>query len=288
MRAADTAAVCRHILRQSGSSFSMAFNMLPRDQRDALTAFYAFCRKVDDAVDEARDIKTARRRLYSWKKTIADLAHRAPKGDPVSTELKLAVDRFGIDPQHLDLIVAGVEQDLDTFRYETFRDLYEYCYRVASAVGLVIITVLAGRSHELELYAELTGTGVQLTNVLRDIMEDAGRGRIYLPLEDLKAFGVPESDILERRMTRRLKKLLGFEAARARQYYDMAAAALPPDQRHRLFFAEALRKTYLLLLQRLVDNDFPVFHETVSIRGREKLAIAMKHRLHPATFLEYE
>jgi phytoene synthase len=134
-------------------------------------------------------------------------------------------------------------------------------------------------SPEVELYAELCGIGVQLTNIIRDVGEDASKDRIYLPSDELKAFGVSEEDLIDRRMTPSLKNLLRFQARRARHFYDMAYAALPPSKRNRLFFPESLREIYSRLLEAIVTNDFPVFHTRVSVKKREKLAILLKHRV---------
>jgi len=276
-------ATCRRILKQSGSSFALAFHMLPPAQRDAMTAFYAFCRQVDDAVDEAVDTAAAVRALAAWSDRLNALFSGRPL-DPVCAALAEAIGRFGIRREHLRLIIEGVEQDLAGRRYERFADLYEYCYRVASAVGMVCVSVLGRLAPEVELYAELTGIAVQMTNILRDVGEDAGRDRIYLPLEDLRIFGVAEQDLLQGIMSDRVERLLRFEARRTRHFYDMAQAALPPAMRHRLFFAETLRETYLRLFERLEQEGFPVFDGRVSVGKRVKLAIALKRRLHPATF----
>ncbi|MBL6974257.1 MAG: presqualene diphosphate synthase HpnD [Deltaproteobacteria bacterium] len=280
----DPMKACREILRRSGSTFAPAFRVLPSDQRDAMTAFYAFCREVDDAVDGAEDPSAALQVLDDWRRRVAGVYEDRP-GDPVSLALRWSADRFSIRREHLDLVLDGVEQDLTKSRYGTFDELYEYCYRVASAVGLVCVTVLGDRSDDAGLYAELTGIGVQMTNILRDVGEDAAMGRIYLPMEDLRAFGVAPKDILRQRMTEGLKRLLRFEALRARQYYDMAGAALPPESRHRLFFAEILRETYRELLEMLEGADFQVFERRVSVGKARRMGIALRRRLHPATWL---
>lgn len=284
MKAISPLASCRQILRKSGSSFDLAFRILPADQRDALTAFYAFCRQVDDAVDDAPGPQVARFEIAAWRKRLADLYAGRPDG-PVALALADGVARFGIRREHLELILDGVEQDLDVIRYPRFEDLYEYCYRVASAVGLVCVSVVGRLTPEVELYSELTGIAVQLTNILRDVGEDASRGRIYLPLQDLDSFGVAERDLLAGRRSAQLDRLMRFEARRTRHFYRMAEAALPPSDRHRLFFAEALRETYLELFELLQRSGLDAFGRRVSIGSGAKLAIALKRRLHPATFL---
>ena len=177
----DPLTACREILSHSHSNFAPAFAILPREQRDALTAFYAFCRVVDDAVDGAGDRTSARRALKEWEERL-ETVRTGEATEPVCVALGWAIERFGIRFDHLRLILAGVGQDLCVTRYETFSDLYEYCYRVASAVGLVCVTVLGEKGPAVEAYAELTGIGVQLTNILRDVAEDARLGRVGLNL----------------------------------------------------------------------------------------------------------
>jgi phytoene synthase len=269
---------CRRILKESKSNFAPAFRILPQAKRDALTAFYAFCRLVDDGVDDAPDIQSARGCIQNWERRIEDM-YRGKAEDPVSSALCQAISRFGIKQDHLELILKGVEQDLSVTRYPNFESLYEYCYHVASAVGFVCVEVMGDASPEVELYAELCGIGVQLTNIIRDVGDDASKDRIYLPLDELKTFGVDEDDILSGRMTSNLKKLLRFQARRAGHFYDMACAALPPSKRNRLFFPESLREIYSRLLKAIVHDDFPVLHTRVSVRKREKLAILLKHRI---------
>lgn len=277
-------AACRRILERSGSSFATAFRILPSEQRDAVTAFYAFCRKVDDEVDDADDVRAAGEAVSRWRERIEAL-FRGEARDPVCQALLWAAQRFGIKPEHLDLILQGVEQDLHVNRYETFADLYEYCYKVASAVGLVCVSIVGELAAETELYAELSGIAVQLTNIIRDVREDLLRGRIYLPLEDLARFGVCEGDLTNRGVAEPVKKLLRFEALRAMHFYDLSSAALPPGAKHRLFFTEALRETYHRLLEKIIDGGFECLYNRVSVSSREKISIALRRRLHPATFL---
>ena len=275
---------CRQILRRSGSSFALAFHVLPADQRDAMTALYAFCRQVDDAVDDAPDPGSAQSELLAWRSRLDSVFAGRPE-DEVCQALASAVDRFGIRREHLELILDGVEQDLHVTRLERFDDLYEYCYRVASAVGLVCVTILGRVTPEVALYAELTGIAVQLTNILRDVDEDAARGRIYLPAEDLAAFGLTPDDLLAGHPSPRRARLMRFEARRTADFYRMAQAALPPRLRRQLFFAEVLRETYQRLFELLERAGFPSGPSRVSLGKVTKVAIALRHRLHPATFL---
>ncbi|HOW51639.1 MAG TPA: squalene/phytoene synthase family protein [bacterium] len=272
----DPFAYCRAVLERSGSSFHTAIKFLPAAQRRAMTAFYAFCRAVDDAVDDAPDRETARRELARWHRRVEQAFAGAPT-DPIGIELFRAHEHFGIRREQLDLIVEGCSYDLELTRYATFADLYEYCYRVASAVGLVVVALTGRGRTDLENYAEFTGIAVQLTNIIRDIGEDGRNGRIYLPVEDLRAFGVAEADILARRDSENFRRLVEFEAARTREFYRIAEAALPRDLRGRLPFAETVRETYLTLQNELDRARYPVLERKVKLSKARKVAIAAKH-----------
>ncbi len=281
----DALDVCRRILKESGSNFALAFRVLPARQQDAMTAFYAFCRVVDDAVDGARNAEEARLEIDSWRKEVRSVFEGGATR-PVARALEWTAARFPLTRAHLDWILDGVEQDLHRNRFRTFEELYAYCYPVASAVGLAVVAILAPDHKDTGTYAELSGIAVQLTNILRDVGEDARRGRIYLPLEDLERFGVAERDLLDGRNTPTLRNLLRFQGARTEHFYQLAEAALPPDLEHRLYFAETLRLTYYRLFQRIRAVDYDVLHRSVRLGKREKLAVAVRKRLHPKTFLE--
>lgn len=280
----DSIEYCRDVLRRSGSTFALAFKVLPAYQRDAMTAFYAFCRLVDDAVDEAPGTDSAKSELSRWSDRLDRIYRGEPEGR-VDLALAWAAEEFGIRKSHLELILQGVAADISVKTYESFDDLYEYCYRVASSVGLVCVTILGKLDPELELYAELSGIAVQLTNILRDVGEDAQRGRIYLPLQELETFGVEPRQLFEGQDSEALQRLFRFEAARTRHFYTMAEASLPHGRQHELFFAETLRETYLKLLYRLEEHGFSLDPHKVSLGKREKLGIAAKRRLHPGTIV---
>ena len=248
-----------------------------------MTAFYAYCRIVDDAVDQASDPTTAREKVQALRREL-DAVYDAKPHEPVFQALKQAVERFRLRREVLSLVLDGVEEDLDRVEYETFEDLYRYCYRVGSSVGLVCVAVLGDASRETERFAELTGVAVQWTNILRDVGEDAGRARIYLPLEDLRAFGVSRAEVLARVPTDAFARLMRFEAARVRHLYRLGAASLSPGARRRLGFALALRDIYRALLDRLEQEGFPVFERTVRLSKVERLAIAARSLLKAKVF----
>ncbi len=281
MKKASSQDYCRTVLERSGSSFGTAIAFLPSQKRRAMTAFYAFCRAVDDAVDDAPNPREARRNLVVWDYRL-DAAFEGRPLEPIGEEIAWVHRTFGLRKEHLALIIDGCRWDLFRSRYETFADLYAYCYRVASAVGLAVVTITSGSSPVLLRYAELTGVAVQLTNIIRDIGEDARNGRIYLPREDRDMFGVSEEDILRGNATPEFRRLIAFEAHRAHEFYRLAEAAAPREARRNLVFAETIRETYHALLRELERNRYPVFTERVSLPKRRKIAIAAKHLLFAA------
>ncbi len=266
---------CRSVLERSRSSFGTAISFLPVEKRRAMTAFYAFCRAVDDAVDDARNISDARRNLLVWAYRL-DAAFEGEPLEPIGEELRWAHKTFGLQKEHLALILEGCRWDLTRSRYETFADLYDYCYRVASAVGLAVVTITSGTDPRLFRYAEITGIAVQITNIIRDVGEDARNGRIYLPQEDLALFGVPEEDIIRGSDTHTFRRLIAFEAHRAREFYRLSEAAAPREARRNLAFAETIRETYRALLEEMEQNHYPVFTRRVSLSKRRKIVIAAK------------
>lgn len=288
--------VCRQIARREAKNFYYAFVALPKAKRNAICAVYAFMRHADDLSDDETKSREARRAdLDTW----LEAWHRAAQGgstdDPVFIALRDAQTRFHITTDLLDQLVQGTAMDLhpahanhgaagsesvhplhfDT--YETFDDLYRYCYYVASVVGLVCIRIFEYRDPRAEKLAEETGIAFQLTNILRDVREDAERDRIYLPLEDMERFGVPINEILHLKnghhLTLNQRELLEFEANRAEHYYKSGEALLPliaADARPALW---VLISIYHRLLQRIEQKNFDVFSERVSIPTITKLAI---------------
>ena len=240
---------CATITRRSSSNFYYAFMLLPRERRRALNAVYAFCRFIDDIADDRASAKPAEL-LERWRAELGRVYSGAPT-HPISRALAHDVRRFAVPRRHFEAIIDGVEMDLGRTRYATFEDLRLYCYRVASAVGLVCIEIFGYRNPATREYAENLGIAFQLTNIIRDLSEDAARGRIYLPQEDLARFGVHEDDILSGADTLELRRLLEFEVERARSFYGLAAAALPAEDRAAMVCAEAMRAIYRALLERI-------------------------------------
>jgi 15-cis-phytoene synthase len=262
------------LARRSRSNFLYAFLCLPRRQREAIYAAYAFCRIVDDAVDLGGDPEEQRRELERWRQEIARVYDGRPE-HPAGERLQFAIRAFPIPRAALLDVIAGVEMDLGHATYETFDDLYPYCYRVASAVGLCCIEIFGYADPRTREYAIDLGIALQLTNILRDIEPDARAGRIYVPQEDLRRFGVTADDLTAGRYTPEFVALMEWEAARARRYYERAWAALPPADAPRLFAAEIMGRTYFALLQAIEAQRFRVFGRRVTLPTHQRLRIAL-------------
>lgn len=263
---------CREVTRRSATNFYFAFRLLPPARRDALCALYAFCRAVDDAADEG-DPQEAPRLLTQWRDELNRCYLGAPL-HPVTIALARSLDRFPIPRSALSAILDGVEMDLVRRSYATFEELRGYCERVASAVGLAAIEIFGYRNPATRGYAIDLGIALQLTNVLRDVSEDAARGRVYLPQEDLDRFGYPASDLRLGVYNRRFAELMLFECERARAFYRAAESQLTPEDAPSLRPAEAMRRTYAEILARIVAEDGFVFGRRVRLSGARKLALA--------------
>jgi len=265
----DDYARCAEITRRASSNFYYAFMLLPLERRRALYAVYAFCRFVDDIADD-ESIANPAELLARWREELRNVYAGKPTR-PVSRALADNVTRFNISQRYFDEIIEGVEMDLSRRRYDTFAELVLYCRRVASAVGLVCIEIFGYSNPSTRVYAEKLGLAFQLTNILRDVREDAQRGRIYLPLEDLHRFGVAEADLLGGVYDERFRAMMAFEAKRARDLYDAAEAALPPEDRPAMLSAEAMRLIYSALLEQIVRSNFKVFDRRHRLSTPRKL-----------------
>ena len=221
---------CKDKAARSGSSFYYSFMFLPQHQRQAITALYAFCREVDDAVDEIADPEVAAQTLAWWRHEIEQTFNGTPS-HPVGKALTTALEHFELHLEYFLEIIDGMEMDLQQHRYAGFKHLALYCHRVASVVGLLAAEIFGYQNRKTLNYAEKLGVAFQLTNIIRDVREDAERGRIYLPQEDLERFNVSEQDILAFRQTPELTALLQFETNRARDFYQQAKNTLPEQDR---------------------------------------------------------
>ena len=266
---------CQQKAAASGSSFYYSFLFLPAERRRAITALYAFCREVDDVVDEATDLQVAQTRLAWWRAEIGRLFAGDPQ-HPVTRALSPAVQRFGVTALLLNEIIDGVEMDLTQSRYLDFAGLERYCYRVAGVVGLLAAGIFGYRDAGTLGYARDLGIAFQLTNIIRDVGEDARRNRIYLPMEDLKTYGVTAADITGARHSDAFVSLMRFEAQRAEGYYDRALAALPAQDRRAQRPGLIMAAIYRTLLREIERDDFTVLSQRVSLTPLRKLWIAWK------------
>ncbi|HYK64817.1 MAG TPA: presqualene diphosphate synthase HpnD [Patescibacteria group bacterium] len=260
---------CAQITRRSRSSFYYAFILLPPERRRALHAVYAFCRFVDDIADDEA-IREPAMLLKRWREEL-DRVYDGTPTRALSRALADSARRFRIPRELFEEIINGVEMDLSHKRYETWDELRPYCYRVASALGLICIEIFGYRNPSAKVYAENLGLALQLTNILRDVREDAGRGRIYLPLEDLARFGVSEEEILGGVYSPNFVRLMRFEANRAQQLYAAAQSALAPEDRGTLLTAEAMRLIYAAILERIIKSNYRVLDRRHSLSAPHKL-----------------
>ena len=284
MTSQEAQAYCTALAKRSGSNFYYSFFFLPPDRRDAMHAVYAFCREVDSVVDEPEPGSNPHDRLARWREELAG-QYRTERNtvsppvevlSPVMTCLGGHIRRLGIPREYFDDIIAGVAMDLTIKRYATFRDLYQYCYRVASAVGLVCLKIFGARAPEAQTYAINLGIAFQLTNILRDLKTDGARGRIYLPMEDLTRFGHSEQDLLAGAYTPAFVNLMEFECRRAQEYYRVAEAALPEADRRALVPAEIMRAIYHTILERIEACHYRVFSRRITLSPPHRLAVALK------------
>jgi phytoene synthase len=266
------------------TSFYYSFLVLPAEQRQAIVAVWDFCRAVDDAVDENPEGTEAagREAVRFWRAELARAYDGAQPSTPQGQRLQPLISQFDLPRQAFDDVIDGVAMDLDTTRYQTFDDLFEYCRRVASAVGLICIRIFGCRDGHARDYAVNLGVALQLTNILRDIPDDLARGRVYLPLDDLAAHGCTVDDLATGVVTEPVKRLLAFECARARDFYRRAIQARPDEDRRRLVAAEIMRAVYFETLRRIERNGYDVFAGRVRVQRPMQAFIALRQWLWPA------
>jgi phytoene synthase len=239
-----------------------------------MTAVYAFCREVDDAVDDPGE-KNPQAEVARWREEIARTYDGHPSL-PLTRSLEEAIRRFDLSRAYFEGILDGVAMDLDHKRYPTFESLAAYCYHVAGEVGLLCVEIFGYRSERLKTYAVKLGTAFQLTNILRDVSGDADNGRIYIPQEDLRRFGVDEADLLAKRLTPNFQRLMAFETRRARDFYRDAAALPTAEERPFLRAAEMMRAIYVDILDRIEERRYHVFGERIRVPTSRKLWLAAR------------
>jgi len=273
--AMDPNQYCQDKTAASGSSFYYSFLFLPRDKRRAITALYAFCREVDDVVDECSDVQVARTTLDWWRSQVAEIYGGKPQ-HPVAKALVPVVQQFNMSREHLLEIIDGMEMDLDQARYPDFKSLQLYCYRVASVVGLLAAEIFGYTDRGTQKYAHDLGIAFQLTNIIRDVGEDARRNRIYLPMDELQQFGVTAAEILNAKETENFQKLMSFQIERAQRYYRQALEHLPEVDRKSQRTGLIMAAIYRATLEEVVASGCHVLKERVSLTPLRKLWLAWK------------
>ena len=266
---------CQEKAAKSGSSFYYSFLFLPMERRLAITALYAFCREVDDVVDECNDAGVARIKLAWWRSEIANTFNEQPQ-HPVTQALLPAIKRYNLAAEHFLEIIDGMEMDLDQNRFADFKSLHLYCYRVASVVGLLSAEIFGYRDRKTLKYAHDLGMAFQLTNIIRDVGEDARRNRIYLPLDEMARFGVTEADIMSYQETEAFSRLMDFQVERALHYYRQAFDQLPAIDRKPQRTGLIMAAIYQTLLTEIHSDGCKVLSTRTSLPPLRKLWLALK------------
>jgi 15-cis-phytoene synthase len=266
---------CQQKAAASGSSFYYSFLFLPAPRRRAITALYAFCREVDDVVDETAEMQIAAAKLAWWRAEVANLYRGNPQ-HPVTRALAPFIGEYSLPQEHLNEIIDGMEMDLTQTRYLDWPALERYCHRVAGVVGLLAGRIFGYRDARTLEYARDLGIAFQLTNIIRDVGEDARKNRIYLPMDELKRFDVPAADILNARETPQFNALIRFQDERARGWYDKALGALPAQDRRAQRPGLVMAAIYKALLDEIGRDGFRVLSRRTSLTPLRKLWIAWK------------
>lgn len=266
---------CQQKAAQSGSSFYYSFLFLPPERRLAITALYAFCREVDDTVDEIADGDIARAKLVWWRKEVVAMYQGNPT-HPVTKALHPHINTYQLAQAHLEAIIDGMEMDLNQTRYLDYVGLQRYCWHVASVVGILSSRIFGSNSPQTQQYAEKLGLAFQLTNIIRDVGEDAQKGRIYLPINELQQFGVTAADILHARHSPEFVALMRFQVARAQQMYDEALALLPKEDRRAQRPGLMMAAIYRTLLTEIEHDGYQVLKHRITLTPIRKLWLAWK------------
>ncbi len=258
------------------SNFAFSFLFLPRLQREAIERVYAFCRTLDDVSDSALSLEEKKRQLDFWRNEL-DACYAGKAQHPITAALQETIKEFGLTRIYFDDLLKGIEMDFTISRYQTFVHLSQYCYRVAGTVGLICLEIF-GCPNERD-YAIALGIAFQITNILRDVKDDALRGRIYLPQDDLLRFGYTEAELMAQTYNERFVELMRFEAERAGDYFHRAADLLKPGRRKQLIASEIMAAVYLAILKRIKTVRYNVFEHRVRLSKPQKLALALKTAL---------
>lgn len=268
-------AYCQAITKSQAKNFYYAFLFLPPEKRQALYAVYAFCRYCDDIADEDQPLPTQQALIHDWRQEL----HNCYAGHPthlITQALCHTVEQYAIPKEYFEELLCGVEMDLTIQRYATFAELEQYCYRVASAVGLACLNIFGYTHPGVQEYARHLGIALQLINIMRDVKEDAERGRIYLPLEDLQAFHYSEAELFQHRYTAAFVALMQFQEQRAVLFHRQAEACLLPGDKATLVAPEIMAGMYRATLRKIIRQRYDVFQGRVSLPTLQKVLIALR------------
>ncbi len=269
----DLIETAEDITRRSKTNFMVSFAMLPEPKRDAIHTVYAFCRCTDDIVDEEGDEESKSARLKRWTEEL-EKGLRNESTHALLNKLSIIADRFNIPAVHFFDLIRGMRMDLEKARYETFDELYEYCYHVASTVGLMCSEIFGYKHEQTKQYAVDLGIALQLTNIVRDVKADAEIGRIYLPHEDFNRFGYSEQDLFDHVYNARFIEMMQFETQRARDYFQKARASLAHEDHAAFMAARIMDRIYYRILQKIEKKQFALFDDRISISSFSKLRLA--------------
>lgn len=272
------------------SNFLFSFSLLPKEERNAINSIYAFCSYLDNIVDSIPSfspsiIEKKLKRLSLWESVIEDIySNKIPS--PILTPFYLIINRFHIPKQYFLTLIDGVKKDLYKTRYEDFEELKDYCYSVASVVGLISIEIFGYKYEATKNYAINLGYALQLTNILRDIKQDKDRGYIYIPKEDLEAFNLTEEDIINEVYDDRFIEMMRFQVGRVREFFHKARTSLHPDERITIVSAEVMDGIYFRLLEKIELNDFNIYKKRIKVSTIHKFMIALKNWLSVKMFVK--
>jgi len=266
---------CQEKAAKSGSSFYYSFLFLTAEKRQAITALYAFCREVDDVVDECNDPAIAKSQLQWWHNETEQLFKGKPT-HPVTRALNTALKTFNLKQEHLQEIITGMEMDLETSHYHSFEDLMLYCHRAAGVVGLLAVEIFGYEQADTLKFAENLGIAFQLTNIIRDIREDAQRNRIYLPANELEQFQVQPQDLIANRTLDQVRNLIQYQVERAQDYYQRAFSFLPATDRYQQRSSLIMANIYQALLKEIIHDNYRVIDHRIKLTPLRKLWIAWR------------
>lgn len=266
---------CKQKTKESHSSFLSAFIFLKKEKREALTALYAYCREVDDIADECLDHEIASKKLNWWREEVERLFKGEPQ-HPVSKALHPFLSHFNLSKNYFIEIIDGMEMDVKFNRYESFEQLELYCYRVASCVGILSAHIFGFKNKDTLTFAKNLGIALQLTNIIRDLGEDARRGRIYIPLDELKKLGVSEEEIISLKNSKKIKILVQNQSDRAKKFYDLASKTLPIEDKKSQKISLVMGNIYYVLLKEIIkDNPEKILNQKTILPGFRKMRITI-------------